>query len=204
MNDPLPFGWFGVILLLFKTKLMKKDWKITCKKAFRNLNANACDWNTCDQWKREISRDFYLAVFDSGNPNPSGYISENAYVNKMNKQKTVHDHCFSPQFIGRMVMDNADIYLSDYQKFKQVFWYACTTIVVTQKENELLSYLTDNNNDGLKIKVPTNKKYEHLGIKLYKRDEGRIHWKYSKPTNKSFIEVPQELLEYEKQYLINS
>jgi hypothetical protein len=183
---------------------MKKDWNIYCEKTFNNLKSNYHKWGESPEWDRAISRDFYLGVFDSGNPNPSGYISENAYINKMNKSKTVHDHCFSPQFIGRMIMDNSDLYLVDYEKFKEVFWYACTTVVVTQKENESLSYLTLNDKDGLRIKVPTDQKYSHLGIKLYKREEGKIHWKYARPTYNSIIEVPQELLDYEKQYLINS
>lgn len=179
-----------------------KDWEILCKKAFRNLKANACDWDTCDQWKREITRDFYLAVHDAGNPNPTGLISENAYVNKMNGGKTTHDHYKSPQFIGRMIMDNQDIYLNDYEKFKEVFWYACGTIVVIQKENDALSRLTSNGKDGYKVLIPTDKKYSHLGIKLYKREEGRRQWKYARPTNNSIVEVPKELLEYEKRYLV--
>ena len=180
-----------------------KDWQITCKKAFRNLNANDCDWDTCAQWKREITRDFYLAVFDSGNPNPTGLISENAYVSKMNKGKTTHDHYLCPQFIGRMVMDHRDIYLTDYDKFKEVFWYACGTIVVVQKENDDLSALTTNDENGFRILVPTDKKYSHLGIKLYKREGGRIHWKYSRPVGDDhIIDVPEELLEYEMRYLV--
>jgi hypothetical protein len=179
-----------------------RDWQIPCKKVFRNLNANACDWDTCNQWKRDITRDFYLAVHDAGNPNPSGYISENAYVNKMNKKKTVIDHCYSPQFVGRMIMDNRDIYLTDYEKFKEVFWYSCKTIVVIQKENEALSDLTDNGKNGYQVLVPTNMKYSHLGIKLYQRKEGRTRWKYVLPLPTNVLDVPEELLEYEKQYLV--
>ena len=179
-----------------------KDWTVYCKKTFRNLQANAEDWDTSPEWNRAITRDFYLGVFDCGNPNPSGLISENAYVNKMNKGKTTHDHCLSPQFIGRMIMDSQDTYFSDYEKFKATFWYACRTIVVTQKENESLSFLTCNDETGYKILVPTDKKYNHLGINLYEREEGRIHWKYARPIHNNIIDVPEELLEYEKRYLV--
>ncbi len=179
-----------------------KDWTIYCEKTYNNLRANRHNWGRSSEWDRAITRDFYLGVFDCGNPNPSGLISENAYVNKMNKGKTTHDHCLSPQFIGRMIMDNQDIYLDDYEKFKEIFWSACRTIIVTQKENESLSFLTTNDQDGYRILVSTDKKYQHLGIKLYEREEGRIHWKYARPIHNNIIEVPQELLEYEKNYLV--
>ena len=58
------------------------------------------------------------------------------FINKLNKTKTVHDHCLSPQFIGRMIMDNQEKYLSDYETFEEIFWYKCRTIIVTQRENE--------------------------------------------------------------------
>jgi hypothetical protein len=49
---------------------MMKDWTIYCKKTFRNLQFNAEDWGTNPEWDRAITRDFYLGVFDCGNPNP--------------------------------------------------------------------------------------------------------------------------------------
>lgn len=183
---------------------MKKNWKIYCQKTFNNLKANQHEWETSPEWKRAISRDFYLGVFDSGNPNPTGFISEEAYVNKINKKKTVFDHCYSPQFIGRMIMDNRNIYLSDYHKFEQVFWYSCSTIIVVQKENENLSNLTINGDDGYKVLVPTHLKYKELGIKLFKRPEKKNKWIDAQPVETNILNVPQELLEYEKQYLVES
>ena len=64
---------------------MTKDWTIYCEKTFNNLNANSHKWGVSSDWDRAITRDFYLGVFDSGNPNPSGQISENAYLNKLKK-----------------------------------------------------------------------------------------------------------------------
>ena len=180
---------------------MKRDWTIFCEKTFNSMRANGHKWNESPEWNIALARDFYLGVFDSGNPNSSGLISENAYVNKMNKGKTTHDHCYSPQFIGRMILDNQDTYLNDYEKFKSTFWYACRTIVVTAKENENLSFLTSNTDEGYTVKVPTNLKYKHLGISLYKREEGKIHWKYARPIDTNVLDVPEELLEYEKKFL---
>ena len=78
---------------------MKKDWKVYAEKTFNNLKANSHKWRSSPNWDRAITRDYYIGVFDCGNPNPTGMISENAFHNKLNKTKTVHDHCLSPQFI---------------------------------------------------------------------------------------------------------
>jgi hypothetical protein len=166
------------------------------------MRANAHKWGESHEWNIALARDFYLGVFDSGNPNPTGLISENAYVNKMNKGKTTHDHCLSPQFVGRMILDNQDTYLNDYEKFKSAFWYSCRTIIVTSGENDALSSLTKNDDNGYKVLVPTNMKYNHLGIKLYQREDGKKEWKYSRPTFKNVLDVPEELLEYEKRFLV--
>lgn len=181
---------------------MKRNWQIFCEKTYNNMRANAHKWNESDEWNIALARDFYLGVFDSGNPNASGLISEDAYVNKMNKGKTTHDHCLSPQFVGRMILDNQNTYLNDYEKFKTAFWYSCRTIIVTAKENEKLSFLTKNDDDGYKVLVPTHLKYQHLGITLYKREKGKREWKYAQPTHNNVIEVPEELLEYEKRFLV--
>lgn len=181
---------------------MKKDWKVNCEKTFNNLNANSHKWGESHAWNRSITRDFYLGVWDSGNPNPTGLISEDAYVQKMNGGKTTDDHCFSPQFIGRMIMDNQEIYLKDYQKFEEIFWTSCKTIIVTPQENVKLSRLTSHKDDGYKVLVATHMKYNHLNIKLYKRQTGKNEWKYSQPIESNILEVIPELVEYEKQYLV--
>lgn len=181
---------------------MKKDWKVNCEKTFNNLNANSHKWGVSHEWNRAITRDFYLGVFDSGTPNPSGLISEDAYVHKMNNGKVTMDHCFSPQFIGRMVMDNREIYLNDYDKFKDIFWHSCKTIIVTPQENIKLSRLTSHTDDGYKVLVPTHMKYKHLNIKLYQRPNGKTAWKYSQPIGSNILEVIPELVEYEKNYLV--
>ena len=77
----------------------------------------------------------------------------------------------------------------------------CSTITVTKKENTALSSLTVNNGYDYKVHVPTNLKYNHLNIKLYER-VGSL-WKNSTPIESNIIDVPQELLNYEKAFLVN-
>ena len=180
---------------------MKKDWKVYCEKTFNNLKANSHKWRSSPNWDRAITRDYYIGVFDCGNPNPTGLISENAFHNKLNKTKTVRDHCLSPQFIGRMIMDNQEKYLSDYETFEEIFWYSCRTIIVTQRENEALSDLTSNRDNKYQVLVPTHMKYNSLNISLYKKHENKTQWKHAQPIESNILDVPEELLEYEKQYL---
>ena len=77
---------------------------------------------------------------------------------------------------------------------------------VTKKENKALSKLTVTEKVSFpKVLVATDKKYDHLGIKLYKRDEGVKGWKRENCTileNNILNDVPVELLDYERDYLL--
>ena len=143
---------------------------------------------------RSMTRILYDQVFSSGDPNKSGYISSAAMEAKRKKLKTCKDHCLSPQFVARMVYDNPDVWLSDLDKFKTLFYKCCTTILVTSKENNQLSQLTTNKNGVLNVLVPTHMKYGHLGINLFHEDKGYV--------DDAFDEiVPPELITYEQKYL---
>ena len=98
--------------------------------------------------ERSMTRILYDPVFTSGDPNKSGNISSAAMEAKRKKLKTCKDHCLSPQFVARMVYDNPDVWLSDLDKFKTLFYKCCATILVTSKENTKLSKLTTNR-DGV-------------------------------------------------------
>ena len=183
---------------------MKKDWKYYCETAYNALKANVHNWGK-PEFSRPITRIYYISVFDCGNPNPTGLISENALQHKENKKKVVIDHCLSPQFIGRMILDNPDIYLNNFEKFRNSFWYSTRTIVVTQQENDALSELTDNDGINYQVKVPTNLKYNHLGIQLHQRHENRTMWKrkFCDPMDTNILDVPEELLKYEQRFLVS-
>ena len=84
----------------FTTMKKVKNWKAYCKVCYNALRANVEFWGDPDYF-RPITRTFYEHVFSSGNEH-NGFISEDALNNP--KQRT-KDHCLSPQFIGRMIMD---------------------------------------------------------------------------------------------------
>jgi hypothetical protein len=151
---------------------------------------------------RSITHGFYNTVHSLSVP--SGLISVEA-VNKKKQEPEwalCKDHCYSPQFIGRMIMDNSDKYLNDYNLYRKLFIMTCTTIIVTPEENRRLSLLTCNRNNDFKIYAHTDKKYEHLNIQLVEKAEG-VKWymKDMKPSS-NYIETPNEILEYEKQFLV--
>ena len=174
-----------------------KNWKAYCRTTFDSLRANIDNWGDPDFF-RPITRIFYIGVFDCAQVNHMGLISEAALNNP--KERT-HDHCLSPQFIGRMVMDNPETYLEDYETFEWLFWLACSTITVTKDENKRLSLLTDNDGTDYKVYVPTNMKYKHLDIKLYKKSGSR--WKDAIRYYDNEIPAPKDLLEYDRKFLVN-
>ena len=178
-----------------------KDWKSYCETTYHSLKSNLHNWGD-PKYARPITRIYYIGVFDAGLPNPTGLISENALKNKSLKKKVVYDHCLSPQFISRMILDNPDVYLSSLSKFQEIFLLSCQTILVTAEENLELSYLTSNDGDTYQVKVPTHLKYNHLGINLYKRPEDSVRWNKSVAIDSNILDVPEELKEYEKQFLV--
>lgn len=175
-----------------------------CLIAFNTLKANLDLWRSKPNDKnvlRGVTRPYYDLVHALSIS--SGYITHTALKKKREKHKwhVCKDHCYSPQFVARMIMDRAEIYLNDYDKFKKLFYIACTTIEITSEENKKLSLLTSNLNGDFKIRVPTDKKYEHLGIQLVERHEGTGWYHKSADFVSNYIETPQELLNYEKQFL---
>ncbi len=176
-------------------------WQEYCETTFNSLKANVHNWGK-SEFSRPITRIYYLGVFDCGTPNHTGFISEAAYHNKLVRGKTVHDHYLSPQFVGRMILDNPDTYLQDFDVFRDIFWKSCATVVITAQENNQLSLLTDNDGNDYKVSVPTDEKYASLGISLYRRPDGDTRWKNAQPVIGNGLYFPEHLIQYEKEFLV--
>jgi len=174
--------------------------EIYCRGAFNGLNAQREYYDPIDG---DIVRYcakciFYSAVFDC-QFGKTGLVSEEARYLPDNKR--TWDHFNSPQRVGHFVMDNMEIYLNNYEKFRDIFIWACTQILVTKSQNRMLQQLTENKSGkDLKIFVPTDKKYEHVGIKLCKRPGNKGTYKKAIPTDE-IIPIPQEYLNWEKQFI---
>ena len=179
---------------------MKPNAHAYCELSYNSLKQNMHHWGDPD-WTRPLTRTFYNFMFGAGT-NPTGFISEAALNNKLNKQKTCQDHYLSPQFMGRMILDNPEKYLCDLETFTKIFTIACSTVEITVKENTIPRQYTSNKNNEYRVFVPTDQKYERAGIKLCKRPEGKKLWKYAQLTEDKLF-FPVDLIQYEKQFLVS-
>ena len=141
---------------------------------------------------RGMTRLLYDPVFCCGAVNQTGLTSVSAL---MEKTKPTLDHCLSPQFVARMVYDNPDVWLTDFEKFKELFHACCQTILITSKQNYALSNLTKNLNGEFFVEVATHEKYKHLNIKLFHEQEGYVEDVFYDKL------VPIELTKYELKYI---
>ena len=151
--------------------------------------------NANSHQQRAMTRLLYDQVFCAGEPNKTGYISVAAMSAKRKGNKTTKDHCMSPQFVARMIYDNADVWLTDLDKFKTLFLMCCQTIEVTPDENNKLSQLTENKDGQFVIHVATHLKYDHLGIVLFHPEKGAVRDVFEDL-------IPSELIDYESNYLV--
>ena len=180
----------------------KKNPEAYCITTYNNLKANLLNWG-CPDFYRPITRIMYEGVFSSGT-NDLGYISKEALANPKMRCK---DHYLSPQFIGRMIMDNPSRFLKNYEDFKDIFFLARGVLNVTKKENTALSHLTYNNGTEYRVYVPTDKKYEHIGINLLSKvDRSASGWRTANVVQCSAADAYASpsiefLLEYERDFL---
>jgi hypothetical protein len=181
--------------------------EIYCYRTFLDFKNN----EVLDLWQknrnntdvvRSITRPFYDLVHSLSVP--SGFITERALEKKRQDPKWIlcRDHCYSPQFIYQMLMDNHELYVNDYEKYFRIFKTACTTIDILSEQNKSLSLLTSNRGGKYKVYVPTDKKYQYLDIKLVKRNYGRMWYKIPADSVSNYINTPKELLEYETKFLV--
>jgi len=177
---------------------MSNRWTTYSKFAFNALRSNIDLYPDDSNAKRAAGRIFYDLIFSSGTVK-TGLISKEA----MKLKKPCEDHYLSPQFVCRMICESPELYLEDYLIFENLFFQCRRTIMVTSQQNTALSKLTKNNRGNFQVFVPTNLKYEHLGIKLFER-QGRL-WSDSVELDSSVLDhyVPSDLLEFEKQFLVN-
>jgi len=152
-----------------------------------------------EQWKnndeklnrRLITRCYYEAVVNKS----TGFVSREAMEPNA---KTTDDHFATPQWIGRFIMDEGDIYLKDFEKFKEITEFVSQTIKVTKKENTKLakqsSVISEIDGKNVFIETSLQDKYKEAGIfPLYHKKNGFVHY--------FPIDFPPDLLEYEKKFL---
>lgn len=157
--------------------------------------------NKLERWKaglisKEGMRHICRCYYESIGSQRTGWSSINS---TLPDAKNCYDHVFIPQFIGRMIMDLGDVYLTDWEKYKELCKFACMTIKVTKTENNKLSKQTPtimNLGDGYTfLQCSIQNKYDELGITLWNKEKGTYEM------DGFPITVPQEILDYEAQFL---
>ena len=185
-----------------KSSLTKKKIK-TIKTKFDLMKASIDKWRSGEQDDRFVSRLFYNGIgLTSTGWTTIGYqmLKEAGDL----KKKVTKDHFMMPQFLGMMVMDLSDIYLTgknSFEKFLELSLLGSRVILTTKEENTRLAGQSPeflklgNGVDFLKYSVID--KYEAANIKLWNEVE----------TNGIYdgfpLYIPQEVLEYEARFINN-
>lgn len=173
---------------------------------FTDLNAQL------ENWKNKRNNPNAVRAITHGNYDrihtcsvPSGLVSEGAIKAKQNNKSFTFckDHCYRPQFMLMMFMDNPDIFLNDFNVLLEYIILSSTTILITPEENEILKKFTQNKKGVIKISVPTDKIYQKANIKLFERKTGKNWWNKDLKEVSNYLETPDVYLEYEKKYLVN-
>lgn len=160
---------------------MNSNQEKVCFTVFNQMKLQLPMWRDDRYANRYVERTFYNGVSII----QSKLFSKNARFNPK-KLKVVNEHCFTPQLIGRFIFDNHQIYLNDYDKFREIYIIASTTIKTLDTENILLR---QQNN------IPILEKYKTAKIDLW-GPTGFI--KYDSPFP---LSLPNEIIEYDKQII---
>lgn len=183
-----------------KSNLTKKKLK-TIKTKYNLMKASIKEWRSGEQDDRYVSRLFYAGVGSTS----TGWTSIGYQILKEAgnlKKKVTKDHFMMPQFLGMMVMDLSDIYLTgknSFEKFLDLSLLGSRVILTTKEENTRLAGQSTeflklgNGVDFLKYSVID--KYEAANIKLWNETETNgVYDKFP-------LYIPQEVLDYEAKFI---
>ena len=175
-----------------------------CMIAFNSLQKWREYWHL-PEWKRPLTKVVYDNAFHCTNLH-TGFITRGSLEKRIahNSEKPFqpcYDHYLSPQFMARMIMDDPNTYLEDFEVFKDIFTLMTSVVEITNPENTKLRQLTSNKGGKYKVFASTDTKYEVAGIELLKRPEGETSW-LKATTTEDKLYFPEDLIEYEKRFLV--
>ena len=164
----------------------------TCQTTYWLMNTVKHGWR--DPIKAPKQRNLWRLFYNGISSVPSGYVSTkiieiDSKKRKLGGDRIVQEHWSTPEMVGKFIFDNADVYLNDYEKFRQLYIACSTTIKTLHSENQTLRQQKD---------VPVLDKYNKAGIDLF--GESRVVWHYE-PFPLSHL-LPQEVIDYDRR-LIN-
>ena len=180
----------------------------TLRECHRFYSTNIHHWKDVNLYDPRLwTRTFYEAL---QNTTDSGWRTETAQDYKDEKKKDANgkplitkDHFMMPQLYGQFLLDNWHL-VENVDDFIEWSLLGTQIIYTTKEENIQLSLQSPKGNSGfygLKtgktfLKYSIKDKYKVLGLKLWNEKEGTYNIGGEFP-----IDIPQEYLDYEKQFL---
>jgi hypothetical protein len=147
---------------------------------------------------RCMTRPFYDAAH--GLSTSTGLITRTAFekCQKGNGYTPTKDHCYRPQTVAQFMLDNREMF-QDFAVFLEWFTMLTSTILVDAKENNKLSLNgIDNRGSEYIIKVTTDQQYVKAGLDLFAYSDDRSWKKRTITPASNLIEVPGNLLDWER------
>ena len=147
-------------------------------------------WGDSKIKQRSLWRLFYNNISSV----PSGYVSTklidiDAGTRKLGGDRIVQEHWSTPEMVGKFIFDNANVYLLNYEKFRELYIACSTTIKTLHSENQTLRQQND---------VPVLEKYNKAGIDLFGESRVVMH---DEPFPLGHL-LPEEVIQYDKNKLI--
>ena len=187
-------------------EVMKSDVKKRINEYGLKAHIEVTGRRNIDYWNKKINerastRGFYESAHSCSIA--TGLITESAYESLVDGGTCTKDHVYRPQFVCRFMLDNHEKF-QHFDDFLPWWLMCCSTVMVTKKQNKELSIEgTNNNEDKFILKSRTDEQYSKMGLDLYSHSkESRWVNRTIEPVSNVII-VPQELLDYEKQYMEN-
>lgn len=172
---------------LRKTAMNNNQEKV-CYTCFHRMKATFYMWRDPQFKQRALWREFYIQISTIRSPWKSVKSVEKDYANE--KDRIVDEHWSTPELVGKFILDNADVYLEDYDKFRDLYITCSQTIQTLHSENLLLREQKD---------VPVLEKYKEAKIDLIgPHNEVRLYDELFPFT------LPEELIEYDKKLILDS
>ena len=161
----------------------------TCHTCFIMMKSVLPYWGDKSIKQRSLWRLFYNNISSV----PSGYVSTklidiDSGMRKLGGDRIVQEHWSTPEMVGKFIFDNADVYLNDYEKFRQLYIACSTTIKTLHSENQTLRQQND---------VPVLDKYNKAGIDLFGESRVVMH---DEPFPLGHL-LPEEVIQYDKNKL---
>ena len=85
-------------------------------------------WRDPQFKQRSLWREFYSQISTIKSGWESVNAAEKNFINE--KDRLVEEHWSTPELVGKFILDNADVYLADYDKFRDLY-ITCSQTITT-------------------------------------------------------------------------